>query len=140
MFGRGRSQRRTTRIDSLIGKGTDCGGDVVFEHGLHIDGVVRGTVRARQADAILSLGRGGRIEGEVRVSNIVLAGTVLGDVHAGRHLTLDATARVTGIVYYRQIEMAMGAEVNGQLVRLGHGLPAEARPISQFKGKTASKY
>jgi cytoskeletal protein CcmA (bactofilin family) len=37
-------------------------------------------------------------------------------VHALSHVELAAQARVHGNVYYSLIEMAMGAEVNGNLV------------------------
>ena len=56
------------------------------------------------------------IEGEVKVPNVVVNGTVIGDVHALSHVELAAQARVHGNVYYSLIEMAMGAEVNGNLV------------------------
>jgi len=140
MFGKGRKKRRNTRIDSLIGKGTECFGDVSFDHGLHIDGSVRGDVRARQEDAILTLGKGGRIEGEVRVAHIILNGEVLGDVYASHRIELDAAARVTGNVYYQQIEMAMGAEVNGKLIRHGSGSQEETRPVIRVAESVASKY
>ena len=48
--------------------------------------------------------------------NVVVNGTVIGDVHALAHVELAAQARVHGNVYYSLIEMAMGAEVNGNLV------------------------
>ena len=47
---------------------------------------------------------------------MVANGTVIGDVHALAHVELAAQARVHGNVYYSLIEMAMGAEVNGNLV------------------------
>ena len=40
---------------------------------------------------------------------------MLGDVVAEK-LVLGATARVRGNVYYRVLEMAAGAQVNGQMV------------------------
>ena len=58
----------------------------------------------------------GHINGNVTVHNIVLNGEVVGDVHALHHIELAPNARVTGNVYYNVIEMAMGAEVNGNLI------------------------
>ena len=40
-------------------------------------------------------------------------------MYAKQHIELAANARITGNVYYRLIEMAMGAEVNGSLVHRG---------------------
>ena len=61
----------------------------------------------------------GSIEGAVRVPNVVLNGTVKGDIHARERIVLGATARVEGDVYYGVIEMTLGAQIMGKLVRLG---------------------
>ena len=117
MFG-SRKKFKTTKIDSLIGKNTELFGDLHFSGGLHVDGSIKGNVVADDdSSSVLTLSDHGRIEGEVRVPNIVLNGVVMGDVHAKEHIELASGARVTGNVYYTLIEMAMGAEVNGNLVR-----------------------
>ncbi|NOX75576.1 MAG: polymer-forming cytoskeletal protein [Gammaproteobacteria bacterium] len=116
MFFGQKKNRRNGQIDSLIGSGTELYGDVHFKDGLHIDGVVKGNVIAVGENTMLTMSEQGRIEGEVRVHNIVLNGEVVGDVHASEHIELATAARVTGNVYYNLIEMAMGAEVNGNLV------------------------
>ncbi len=110
------TQRRNAQIDTLIGRGTVLRGDIHFKDGLHIDGVVMGNVIAEGEGSMLTMSENGRIEGEVRVRCIVLNGEVQGDVYALEHIELAPQARVTGNVYYTLIEMAMGAEVNGNLV------------------------
>ncbi|MBL1277495.1 MAG: polymer-forming cytoskeletal protein [Ectothiorhodospiraceae bacterium] len=114
-FGKNK-KRHNAQVDTLIGSSTELQGDVYFNHGLHIDGVVKGNVIAEGETSMLTMSEQGRIEGEVRVHNIVLNGEVIGDVHASEHIELAPAARVTGNVYYNLIEMAMGAEVNGNLV------------------------
>ena len=116
MFFGKKNNRRNSQIDSLIGSGTELQGDVHFRDGLHIDGVVRGNVIAEGENSMLTMSEKGRIEGEVRAHSVVLNGEVVGDVHATQHIELAPQARVTGNVYYNLIEMAMGAEVNGNLV------------------------
>ncbi len=115
MFGKGKKSK-STKIDTIIGQHTELRGDVHFTGGLHVDGAVKGNVVA-DGDAVLTLSESGTIEGEVRVPNIVLNGSVEGDVHASEQVELAPHARVTGNVFYNLIEMAMGAEVNGNLVR-----------------------
>jgi len=119
MFG-SRKKIRSAKLDSLIGRQTEVIGDFRFSGGLHIDGVVRGSIYADEdSGAILTLSEHGTIEGEVRVPNIMLNGVVIGDVYASYQIELATNARVTGNVYYTLLEMAMGAEINGQLVRQG---------------------
>ena len=110
--------KTTAQIDSLIGQNSEIRGDVVFKGGLHIDGKVKGNVIAEEAggDSILTLSDRGMIEGEVKVPNVVVNGTIIGDVHAMTHIEVATKARIHGNIYYSLIEMAMGAEVNGTLV------------------------
>ncbi|GMQ95676.1 MAG: hypothetical protein BMS9Abin14_125 [Gammaproteobacteria bacterium] len=122
MFGN-RKRIRTTKIDTLIGRKTEMLGDVKFAGGLHVDGTVKGNVIAEEdPSSVLTLSETGAIEGEVRVPNVVLNGTVIGDVHARQHIELASNARITGSVYYSLIEMAIGAEVNGNLVHVAEDL------------------
>lgn len=117
MFGGKKKPKTTARIETLIGQHTEIRGDVVFSGGLHVDGTVKGNVVAEGgAESVLSLSERGTIEGEVRVPNTMINGAVIGDVYAENHVELAPQARVKGNVYYSLIEMAMGAEVNGNLV------------------------
>ena len=116
MLGSSKKKRKIV-ANSLIGRDTDVRGDIVFNGGLHIDGTVKGNILAQDdSESVLTVSELGRIEGEVRVPDIVLNGTVEGDVYGSEHIELAAKARVQGNVYYNLIEVAMGAEVNGSLV------------------------
>lgn len=110
-------KRKNTKIDSLVGQNTEVVGDIKYSGGLHIDGVVKGNVIAESDDkSMLSVSEQGVVEGDVHVSYIILNGTVIGNVYALERVELAPNARVTGNVYYNLIEMAMGSEVNGNLV------------------------
>jgi cytoskeletal protein CcmA (bactofilin family) len=118
MLGRSK-KRKPNRVDSLIGQQSQILGDIRFGGGLHVDGTIKGNVAADNDErATLTVSDRGTIEGEVRVPYIILNGHVKGDVYASEHVELAASARVEGDVYYALIEMAMGAEVNGKLVRI----------------------
>ena len=115
----GNKKRSNSRVDSLVGHQTTLTGDVSFAGGLHVNGSILGNVSGDGDDeATLTVSDKGSIEGEVRVPRIILNGIIRGDVYATEHIELAANARVEGDVHYRLIEMAMGAEVNGKLVRL----------------------
>jgi cytoskeletal protein CcmA (bactofilin family) len=116
MFGRGKSGR-SARINTIIGRDTHIVGDVRFGGGLHVDGTIEGNVLAEDTeDAVLVVSQDGSIHGEVSVPNVILNGTVSGNVRAGVRMELAGQARVTGNVYYQLLEMEIGAEVNGNLV------------------------
>lgn len=139
MFGKSKSSNtkntKSTKIDTLVGQNTEVRGDVVFSGGLHVDGVLKGNVTADpDSGSVLSVSERGIIEGDVKVPNVVLNGCVVGDVHAANHIELAPQARVKGNVYYKIIEMAGGAEVNGSLVRQGEGAVAAASTAKSTLG------
>lgn len=112
------------RIDSLIGAGTSVQGDIVFSGGLRIDGRVCGNVTAANGDpCTLVVSEQARVDGEIRVSHVVINGTVNGPVVADDYLELQPKARISGDVSYRQIEMHVGAVIQG---RLNHSEPGSA--------------
>jgi cytoskeletal protein CcmA (bactofilin family) len=103
-----------------------------------VDGKVIGNVIAADGDdSVLTLSERGVIEGEVKVPNVVVNGTVVGDVHAMAHVELAAQAKVHGNVYYSLIEMAMGAEVNGNLVHKADK-SVVAMPSKESQGSTGT--
>jgi cytoskeletal protein CcmA (bactofilin family) len=90
---------------------------------------------------MLTLSGEGRVIGEVRVSNALVNGTVHGDIFADERLELAGNARIDGNVYYKVLEMAAGAQVNGKMIYQGEPprrlappeasdrLPADAEPV-----------
>src|SRR5437867_5892294 len=122
MFERKKSRQPQKRIDSLIGAGTTVQGDVIFSGGLRIDGAVKGRVAAVDGQpGTLVISEQARVDGEIRVSHVVINGTVNGPVTANDYLELQAKARVNGDVVYRTLEMHVGAIVHGKLLHSEQG-------------------
>jgi len=133
-----------TSIDTIIGQRTHLKGDIHFSGGLHVDGKIEGNVIAEPGvEAVLTVSEQGCIEGNIQVPNLVLNGSVIGDVHVSERVELAGHARVTGNLYYSLIQMAMGAEVNGNMVhrteprRQEH--TDESEPALDESGMTAAK-
>jgi cytoskeletal protein CcmA (bactofilin family) len=122
-----RKRSAQKRIDSLIGAGTVVHGDVTFTGGLRIDGHVHGNVIAAEGEpGTLVVSAQARIEGEIRVSHVVINGSVTGPITVGEHLELQGKARITGDVSYRTLEMHVGAVIEG---RLDHNEPGTASVV-----------
>jgi len=119
-------QSPNIHFDTLVSAKTQIEGDLQFSGGLHIDGLIRGTIRAEEdSEAIVRISDIGEIDGDVIAPHIIVNGTVHGDVYASKHIELAPNASIMGNVYYHLIEMAMGAEVNGNLVH--HKEPVSIR-------------
>jgi cytoskeletal protein CcmA (bactofilin family) len=136
MFGnKNKPNKPQNRIDCLIGAGTEIKGDMTFDGGLRVDGRVHGNVISVDGKpGTLVLSEAARIEGEIRVSHVVINGTVVGPVHAADYVELQSKANVTGDVYYRTLEMHLGAVVQGRLVYQNE---AKTDKVVQFKPASA---
>ena len=118
----GRKSRHQAPIGTLVGADTRVHGDIEFSGGFHVDGYVKGNVKAVKDDrAVLSISERGCVEGAVMVPHVHLNGTVKGDVRATERIELGPKARVVGNVQYKLIEMSIGAEVNGKLIHESEG-------------------
>ena len=123
------SSIKMTQLSSLIAEGVEITGDVVFTGGMRIDGRVNGNVIGRSLDgkapALLVLSDKGRIEGSVRCGDAVINGWVVGDLEVEHLLELQSEARVSGTIRYRQLQLDVGAAVQGQLIRVDGSLIAD---------------
>jgi len=118
----GRSNKNT--IDSLIGQSTSIEGDLHFKGGLRIDGKVKGNVIAEEGQqSLLVISENARVEGEVRVSHLIVNGEIVGPVFSADLLELQPKARITGDVNYKALEMHGGALVSGKLTHEAVGEP-----------------
>ncbi|MGD8415840.1 MAG: polymer-forming cytoskeletal protein [Pseudomonadales bacterium] len=113
-----KSRKRTAEKGvTLIAANTEVTGDVHFVNQLYINGHVTGNVTAdASTDATVVVSDDGAVTGEIRVPNVVINGHVEGNVYATNRIELAQNAEVKGNVYYKLIEMQLGAMVDGQLV------------------------
>lgn len=135
----GKKQRKHTVVDTLIGSNSKFHGDLHFDGGCHLDGLVKGNVTADpDTDSALSISDIGSVDGSVTVPHVVLNGIVKGDVYASQRVELGATARVIGNVYYNVIQMAEGAEINGKLVHQPEGQVRLLEQTNEIDEKAAA--
>lgn len=138
MFGKKKSHVPQKQIDSLIGSSTTIEGDINFVGGLRVDGCVKGHIHSANGEpATLVISEKARVEGEIRVSHVVIDGTVDGPVNATEYLELLPNARVNGDVSYRTLEMQVGAVVDGRLLHIQQG-SADVVELKRLGGNTAT--
>jgi cytoskeletal protein CcmA (bactofilin family) len=108
------SKGKNPLIKSLVASGTRVQGGVYFDEGLRVDGEVKGNVIANEGKpSVLVVGDNARVEGEVSADHVIINGEVVGPVTANTMLELQAKAKIEGDVYYRAIELHLGAMVAG---------------------------
>ncbi|MFN3581481.1 MAG: polymer-forming cytoskeletal protein [Pseudomonas sp.] len=107
---------------TIIAQDAELRGNMRFNGAVQVDGRIIGNIEAEQG--LVRVSEHGYVEGVIRAPSVLINGQVVGDVHAGEHLELDAKARISGDLYYRVMEMVMGAQISGNL----HYMDADAIP------------
>jgi len=85
---------------------------------LHVDGVLKGSV---QSEGDITIGRSGRIEGDIVARRIVISGKLTGSVHCDC-IEVVASGVVMGDVVSRELVVEKGAHFEGE-----NRLPEDAR-------------
>lgn len=130
-----KSKGAQTKIESLIGAGTQIHGDLAFSGGLRIDGEVRGNVRCSgDAPGVLIVSENARVEGEIHVAEVYVNGTVVGPIHASEFVELQSGARISGDVHYSSLEMQPGAVVQGRMLHAAGATAAKPVELKVASG------
>jgi len=104
--------------DTIVGSNAEFVGNLTFSKILKISGTVKGNISSTEdGDAKIIIDEKGLVEGDVTAPVIILQGEVNGNVHSSSKMEIDATALITGNVYYDILEMHGGSTVNGSLIR-----------------------
>ncbi|MBK8285357.1 MAG: polymer-forming cytoskeletal protein [Ahniella sp.] len=114
---------------TLISEQSTFKGDLRFTGGqVRIEGRVVGSVVAEAgAGASIEICTKGAVEGEVHGPMIVIDGQVHGNIVSTERVSLLSKARIHGNLFYKVLEMAAGAQVNGQIRRVEEGTVIDAR-------------
>ena len=98
-------------ITTLIDEGCTISGDLKAKNYVRIDGVIEGNVMVEHG---LILGEKGIIKGDVKTQDVIIYGTIKGNVQA-KQLEIKTTGRIKGSITTQKIQIDMGATYNGVL-------------------------
>lgn len=113
------NEKPCNTIDTLIGVTTEMKGDISFSGGLRIDGKVKGNITARSDDnSTLVLSENAMVTGDVSVPHMIVNGKIKGNVRSAERLELQPKAEINGDITYKVLEIAAGAQLNGNMARV----------------------
>jgi cytoskeletal protein CcmA (bactofilin family) len=125
------------RIDTLIGAGTKIEGNIQFSGGLRVDGEIIGNIiAATDKPSTLVLSEHAQVRGEIKVTHLVVNGTVNGPVRASEYLELLGKANITGDVQYGTMEIHLGATISGKLTHIASEAAAAEKVVTLKVGST----
>jgi cytoskeletal protein CcmA (bactofilin family) len=114
----------TSRAASKITSGLKINGELSGDSDIYIDGEVQG--RIRLGNTRVTVGPNGRVQADVEAREIVVDGTVQGNLKAGESARFGASSRVTGSVISPRIGIDDGARLRGKVETI------PARPAREF--------
>ncbi len=127
-----------SNIQTIIGQHARFKGELNFEGVVRIDGSFEGNIRATNGGTLI-VSEVARISGEVDVPNLILHGTIQGNVRASESLKMSATGKLMGDLEYRVFSLSEGALINGRCNRIEEKKLAAATTTEsdtdQSKGK-----
>jgi cytoskeletal protein CcmA (bactofilin family) len=123
---------------TLIEVGTLIKGEIVFDNELFVMGEVEGNLNSGSDLAKLIVSKTGKVQGEIRVPNVVINGTIVGNVSASENLEITGTARIFGDLHYSTIEVQGGSLITGRLVAEKIKLDSEGEIIASEETREGS--
>ena len=103
----------TARVTSRISSGLKIHGDVFGDSDLYVDGEVQGKIRL--ANSRLTIGPNGRVQAEMEAREIIIDGSVQGNLKATDSVHLGSSSRVVGGVLTPRIAIDDGARLRGKV-------------------------
>jgi cytoskeletal protein CcmA (bactofilin family) len=134
MFGKDAGSPGESKLNSIIGKGSNCEGEIVVGGGLKIDGKFKGKIKA---DSVF-VGKEAVIEATVDTNVAVIGGKVLGDVIARESLELQPKAELIGNVSTKNLVVGESAILDG-FCDMGQKDRRDKRPAEDDKTKGSEK-
>jgi cytoskeletal protein CcmA (bactofilin family) len=120
-----RSDNSEGELNGFVDAGTVFRGELQFETTFRVEGKVEGTI---VSNGTLVVGEGGVVEGEIRVAQVFVSGTVRGKVHASRRLQICKEGKAFADLETPSLVIEDGAILEGRctMTREGEARPAEA--------------
>ena len=95
----------------MIGPDADVNGPIKLDQSIIIYGQVYGDIITRGS---IRIAKDGKVNGNIKCSNIITGGTILGNVDSEGSVTLKKTSQLKGDISYRKLHIEDGAKFEGQ--------------------------
>lgn len=116
-----KKRNRDVKINSLLGKESECAGDFTAQGSARLDGRVNGNVTVT---GTLILGSTASVSGNIIAEAVVIGGEVQGNITAPEKAELTATAKVLGDIATKVIVIDENAVFQGR-VDMNQEVPAK---------------
>ena len=113
---------------TTIASGLKINGEISGTSDLYIDGETQGKIRL--ANARVTVGPNGRVQADIEAREIIIEGSVQGNLKAGERVQLGAQSKVQGSVLTPRIAIDDGARLRGKVEMVKSG-SSQASPVAE---------
>jgi cytoskeletal protein CcmA (bactofilin family) len=110
---------------SILGDGIDFSGEINTEGNIHIDGIMRGVIKANE----VVIGPKGDFDGEIIAEILIINGTIKGKFNI-RNLHIKKDGLLQGRAKYEVLIVDSGGKIQGEL-----GINKQNKLLSKKNGK-----
>jgi len=103
---------RDDQMNSIIGEGSVFEGQFYIAGSLKIDGKFEGEIKT---DDMLLIGEKGRVKTNIDAKNVLVSGTLIGDIEATSEVRLSETGKMVGDIQAPSIHVAKGVLLKGSV-------------------------
>lgn len=115
-----------SRVNSVIGKGTEFEGTIRTKETFRVEGLVKGNIIS---EGTLIIGNGGKVDGTIEACNILIGGEAYGELYASNKIEANASGRIFGNIHTKSLIVDENAIFQGTCEMTGRDAaekPAEA--------------
>ncbi|MNW31177.1 Polymer-forming cytoskeletal [compost metagenome] len=110
MFKPGLGKRQAAPVEAVLSYGTTFTGTLHCHAPVRIEGVVHGSIASTD---LIIISESAIVTADVTARDIVIAGKLIGEIHAEQRLTLASTAEIHGNVIANSLIVFEGAILDG---------------------------
>ena len=126
-----------SRVNSVIGRGTEFEGTIRTKETIRVEGFVKGNIIS---EGTVIVGNGGNVDGKIEAANILIGGEVHGELYASEKIEANSSGRIYGNLHTKGLivdEKALFQGTCEMTGREGTQAKAEEKPEDESQKETA---
>ncbi|MFN3604180.1 MAG: polymer-forming cytoskeletal protein [Leptonema sp. (in: bacteria)] len=127
---------RSDSLNSVIGPGSIFEGKFYISGSLKIDGKFQGEIRTEDE---LIIGETGKVKTNIKAKNVVIAGTMIGNIQAREEIRIEKNGKLLGDLETPVLHLTPGVIVKGQMTITGGQKKDIEKIIEESFGETTQK-
>lgn len=121
-----------SRVNSVIGKGTEFEGTIRTRETFRVEGLVKGHIIS---EGTLIIGNGGKVDGRIDAADILVGGEAYGELYATNKVEANSSGRIYGNIHTKSLIVDERAIFEGTCEMTGRTQPEKSKGKSKEEPK-----